>query len=262
MELLTVRGRVADLQRYSIHDGPGIRTVVFLKGCHFRCRWCCNPEMQEYAVETMSVNGAPKTVGQDMTVAQVLEFVTRDRDFYRNSGGGMTLSGGECLSQPEFAVALLAAAKEEGLHTAIETTAFASYDEVIARALPHLDVCLMDIKHMNADKHRAFTGQSNALCLENARRIAQNARRLIIRVPTIPGFNDTQGEIGDIARFAASLPGVEEMHLLPYHRLGQDKYRWLGREYTLPAIRPPENEQMQTLLHVVQQTGLRGQIGG
>ena len=171
-----VRGRVADVQRYSIHDGPGIRTIVFLKGCHFRCRWCCNPEMQEYAIETMVVNGVPKTVGRDMSVAEVMQEVVKDRDYYRNSGGGMTLSGGECLSQPEFAIALLQAAKEEGLDTAIETTGFASYEEVIARVLPNLDTCLMDIKHMDAAKHKAFTGQSNALCLENAAKIAANAK--------------------------------------------------------------------------------------
>ena len=259
---LNVRGRVADVQRYSIHDGPGIRTIVFLKGCHFRCRWCCNPEMQEYGIETMIVNGVPKTVGRDMTVAEVMQEVVKDRDYYRNSGGGMTLSGGECLSQPEFAIALLQAAKEEGLNTAIETTAFASYEEVIARVLPNLDTCLMDVKHMNADKHKAYTGQSNALCLENAAKIAAHAKRLIIRVPTIPGFNDTPEEIGAIARFAASLPGAEELHLLPYHRLGQDKYRWLDREYTLPDIRPPENEHMLELLQVAQQTGLHCQIGG
>lgn len=259
---LNVRGRVADLQRYSIHDGPGIRTIVFLKGCHFRCRWCCNPEMQEYAIQTMRVNGVPKTVGRDMTVAEVMREVVKDRDYYRNSGGGMTLSGGECLSQPEFTIALLTAAKDEGLDTAIETTAFASYEDVIARVLPHLDTCLMDIKHMNAEKHKAFTGQSNELCLENAGKIAAQGTRLIIRVPTVPGFNDTPEEIGAIARFAASLPGVEELHLLPYHRLGQDKYGWLGREYTLPDILPPENAHMQELLLVAQQSGLRCQIGG
>ena len=257
-----VRGRVADVQRYSIHDGPGIRTIVFLKGCHFRCRWCCNPEMQEYAIETMVVNGVPKTVGRDMSVAEVMQEVVKDRDYYRNSGGGMTLSGGECLSQPEFAIALLQAAKEEGLNTAIETTGFASYEEVIARVLPNLDTCLMDIKHMDAAKHKAFTGQSNALCLKNAAKIAANAKKLIIRVPTIPGFNDTPEEIEAIARFAASLPGVEQLHLLPYHRLGQDKYRWLNREYTLPDIRPPENEHMAELLRIAQQSGLHCQIGG
>ncbi len=258
----SVKGRIADIQRFSIHDGPGIRTIVFLKGCHFRCRWCCNPEMQEYAIQTMTVNGVPKTVGRDVTVDEVIREVAKDRDFFWRSGGGMTLSGGECLSQPDFAIALLQAAKDDGINTAIESTAFADYDRVIARVLPNLDSFLMDIKHMDSAKHKVFTGQPNDLVLENAKRIAQNAKRLVIRVPTVPGFNDTPAEIGAIAQFAASLPNVEELHLLPYHRLGQDKYSWLGREYTLPEILPPSQETMQQLLEVAQKSGLRCQIGG
>ncbi len=257
-----VQGRIADIQRFSIHDGPGIRTIVFLKGCHFRCRWCCNPEMQSYDIQTMTVNGVPKTVGRDVTVDEVLREVVKDRDFFWRSGGGMTLSGGECLSQPAFTAALLQAAKDEGLDTAIESTGFADYDSVIARVLPHLDHFLMDIKHMDSDKHKAFIGHPNDVVLANAKRIAQNAKRLVIRVPTVPGFNDTPAEIEAIARFAAGLPHVEELHLLPYHRLGQDKYSWLGREYTLPDILPPSDEHMQALLRAAQKSGLRCQIGG
>ena len=257
----TVRGRIADIQRFSIHDGPGIRTIVFLKGCPFRCRWCCNPEMQEYAIQTMTVDGKPKTIGRDVTVDEVMREVVKDRDYYRRSGGGMTLSGGECLAQPDFSAALLQAARDEGINTAIESTAFADFAD-IQRILPNLDTFLMDVKHMDPAKHKAFIGHDNQRVLENARKIAPLANRLIIRVPTIPGFNDTPEEIRAIAQFAAGLPGVEELHLLPYHRLGQDKYRWLGREYTLPDIRPPENEHMQRLLQEAQRTGLRCQIGG
>lgn len=254
-------GRIADIQRFSIHDGPGIRTIVFLKGCHFRCRRCCNPEMQEYGIQTMTVNGVPKTVGRDVTVDEVLREVVKDRDYFWRSGGGMTLSGGECLSQPQFAAALLAGAKDEGLNTAIESTAFAPFED-IQRVLPNLDNFLMDIKHMNPEKHKAYIGHTNELVLENAKRIAPLAKRLVIRVPVVPGFNDTPAEIRDIATFAAGLPGVEEIHLLPYHRLGQDKYRWLDREYTLPDILPPEDAHMQELLATAQATGLRAQIGG
>lgn len=254
-------GRIADIQRFSIHDGPGIRTIVFLKGCHFRCRWCCNPEMQEYDIQTMVVNGTPKVIGHDVTVDEVIREVLKDRDYFRRSGGGMTLSGGECLSQPLFAAALLAVAKDEGLNTAIESTAFAPFED-IQRVLPNLDNFLMDIKHMNPEKHKAYIGHTNELVLENAKRIAPLAKRLVIRVPVIPGFNDTSAEISDIASFAAGLPGVEEVHLLPYHRLGQDKYRWLDRDYTLPDILPPEEAHMQELLATAQATGLRAQIGG
>ncbi len=257
-----VQGRIADIQRFSIHDGPGIRTIVFLKGCHFRCRWCCNPEMQSYDIQTMTVNGISKTVGRDVTVDEVMREVTKDRDFFWRSGGGMTLSGGECLSQPEFAIALLQAAKDEGINTAIESTGFADYESVIARVLPNLDTFLMDIKHMDSAKHEAFVGKPNDVVLSNAKKIASNAKRLIIRVPTVPDFNDTPSEIEAIARFAASLPNVEELHLLPYHRLGQDKYSWLGRNYTLPDILPPSDEHMQELLRIAEKSGLRCQIGG
>ncbi len=255
-------GRIADIQRFSIHDGPGIRTIVFLKGCPFRCRWCCNPEMQEYAIQTMTVDGKPKIVGQDTTVDEVMKEVLKDRDYYRRSGGGLTLSGGECLAQPDFASALLETAHEEGLNTAIESTAFADFEMIRQRILPHLDHFLMDIKHMDPAKHKAYIGHTNERVLENARKIAPLAKRLVIRVPTIPGFNDSPSEIRAISEFAASLPGVEELHLLPYHRLGQDKYGWLGREYTLEDALPPENDHMQQLLQVAQQSGLRCQIGG
>lgn len=261
LDVRKATGRIADIQRFSLHDGPGIRTIVFLKGCHFRCRWCCNPEMQEYDIQTMYVNGVPKTVGRDVTVGEVMQEVVKDRSYYRRSGGGMTLSGGECLSQPLFAAALLQAAKEEGINTAIESTAFAPFED-IERVLPNLDNFLMDIKHMDRDKHKAYIGHPNDLVLENARRIAPLAKRLVIRVPVVPGFNDTPAEIRAIAQFAAGLPGVEEIHLLPYHRLGQDKYRWLDREYTLTGILPPEREHMQELLHVALSTGLQAQIGG
>lgn len=263
MELLDTRGRIFDIQRYSIHDGKGIRTIVFLKGCVLRCKWCCNPESQEYRIQTMNVAGEPKIIGRDVTVAEVMEEVEKDRGYYRRSGGGMTLSGGESLCQPEFAGALLMTAKSRGISTAMESMACAPY-EVIESILPYLDTYLMDIKHMNPEKHKAFTGKRNDLMLENARKIAASGEtELVIRVPVIPTFNDTPQEIGAIAQFADKLPGVKRIHLLPYHRLGQDKYEGLGREYPLPDILPPENEHMQMLKKLVENVSrLECRIGG
>ena len=256
-----VKGRIFDIQRFSIHDGPGIRSIVFLKGCVLRCRWCCNPESQKYEVETMTLDGKVKTVGQDVTVKWVMDEVIKDMPYYKRSGGGLTLSGGECLCQPEFSAALLAAAKDYGLNTAIESTGCMAFEK-IEMLLPYLDLYLMDIKHTDGEKHKAFTGRDNSLILENARKIAEKAKRLIIRVPVVPTFNDTEEEILSIARFAKSLPGVEEIHLLPYHRLGQDKYEGTGREYTMKHIEPPTDEHMQKLLDVALSTGLKAQIGG
>ena len=256
-------GRIFDIQRYSLHDGPGIRTIVFLKGCYLRCRWCCNPESQEYTIQEMLRGGKKEIMGRDVTVEEVMDEVMGDRIYYARSGGGITLSGGECMAQPEFAEALLRATHEYGFNTAIETTAFADR-EVVASLLPHVDHFLMDIKHMDSAKHKEFTSQHNEKILANAKYIAENADHLIIRVPVIPTFNDTPSEIAAIARFADSLPNVTEMHLLPYHRLGQDKYSGLGRVYLMDGIEPPHNDRMQMLLEVAQNasTKLNVQIGG
>ena len=256
-------GRIFDIQRYSIHDGNGIRTIVFLKGCVLRCRWCCNPESQEYAVQTMMVQGEPKTIGRDVTVAEVMETVEKDRPYYRRTGGGLTLSGGESLCQPDFATALLRAAKESGISTAMESMGCAKW-EVIEGLLPYLDQYLLDIKHRNPDKHREFTGRSNELMLENAKKIADShMTELSIRVPVIPGFNDTPEEIRDIAAYTRDLGNVKRLHLLPYHRLGQDKYAGLGREYLMGDVKPPSNEKMNELLAAAKQvSGVECQIGG
>jgi pyruvate formate lyase activating enzyme len=261
MEENKITGRIFDIQRFSIHDGPGIRTIIFLKGCRLRCRWCCNPESQEYDIQTMMVQGKPKMIGRDVTIDEVMSEILKDSPYYRRSGGGVTLSGGEALTQPDFAVALLEACQEYGINTAIETTGFADF-QVIQRYLPHLDYILMDIKHMNSKKHEEFTSRPNELILENAKKIAEAHSNLTIRIPVIPTFNHTREEIKDIAMFAKSLPGVKNLHLLPYHRLGQDKYEGLGRQYTLAQIEPLSNEYMEELLEVASTSGLQCQIGG
>lgn len=260
-DYMKTRGRIFDIQRFSVHDGPGIRTIVFLKGCVLRCQWCCNPESQSYEIQRMTLGGEEKTVGQDVTVEEIWSKLISDRAYYRRSGGGVTLSGGESLCQPDFAVALLRACKESGLDTAMESTGYADY-AVIERYLPYLDHYLMDIKHMDSEKHKRFTTRPNELILENARKLARDAKHLVIRIPVIPTFNDTVEEISAIADFVKSLDGVREMHLLPYHMMGTDKYAGLGREYTLSHIVPPTKEHMQTLLDAVLARGLQAQIGG
>ena len=261
MDCYNTKGRIFNIQRFSIHDGPGIRTIVFFKGCYMRCAWCCNPESQAYEIQTLIENGKEKIVGRDVTVEEILPEILADKTFYRRSGGGVTLSGGECLAQPEFAAALLKACKQNGLHTAIESTANAPFTD-IEKILPYLDLYLMDVKHMDSEKHKEYTGADNERILENAKHIAQSGVELIIRTPVVPGFNDTAEEIRAISRFAASLPGVKEHHLLPYHRLGQDKYAGLGRNYSLKEIEPPTKEKMEYLLSIAEESGLKCQIGG
>lgn len=260
-DYMQTTGRIFDVQRFSVHDGPGVRTIIFLKGCFLRCRWCCNPESQSRNIEVMETDGKKKTVGRDVTVAEVMEIIERDRVYYRHSNGGVTLSGGECLAQPEFAAAILKACKERGINTAIESTGCAPFEK-IEMLLPNLDLYLMDIKHTNSAKHKEFTTQPNELILENAAKIAKVARELIIRVPVIPTFNDTEEEIRDIARFAKGLTGVKELHLLPYHKFGEDKYKGLGREYLMAGIDTIPEAHIENLKKIVEDTGLICRIGG
>ena len=261
LDYLNTKGRIFDIQRFSVHDGPGVRTIVFLKGCVLRCKWCCNPESQKYEIEQMTTAGKTKTVGRDVTVLEVMKEVVKDRVYYRRSGGGLTLSGGESLCQPEFATALLRVAKEAGLNTAMESTACAPID-TIRGLLPFLDCYLMDIKHMNPTKHKEFTGRDNTLILENAKILAKEAKRLVIRVPVIPTFNDTKEEIAAIAKYTSEIMPGGEINLLPYHRLGQDKYKGLGRDYLLDGITPPTDEHMNELLDVALSYNLKAKIGG
>lgn len=259
---LKARGRIFDIQKYSIHDGPGIRTIIFLKGCALRCRWCCNPESQEFDIQPMMFEGKEKIMGTDVSVEDIMPAILQDVFYYNRSGGGVTLSGGEALLQPDFAPHLLHACKDSGINTAIETTGFAKW-ETIEQYLPYLDYVLMDIKHINSVKHKEFTTQPNEVILENARKIAESGKvDLTIRVPVIPTFNDTAEEIHDIAEFAASLTGVRKLHLLPYHRLGQGKYEGLGRPYALDGVELIPDKHMKMLLETANKSGLECQIGG
>lgn len=258
---LQVKGRIFDIQQFSTHDGPGIRTIVFLKGCLLRCRWCCNPESQSYEIQSMKRAGKTETIGRDVTVEEVFETVKKDLTYYRRSGGGVTLSGGESLCQADFALALLKTCKNFGINTAIETTLSVPFD-MIKPLIPYIDTFLVDIKHMNSAKHEEFTTMKNELILQNATRVARLARKFIVRVPVIPGFNDTDEEISQIAQFASSLSGVKEINLLPYHRLGYDKYVGLGREYKMGDVPPPTKEKMLALKKVAEKSGLKVNIGG
>lgn len=261
MDFTQVKGRIFDIQRFSVHDGPGIRTIIFFKGCALRCKWCCNPESQSFEIQTMNMDGKEKVVGKDVTVSEIMETVLRDMPYYRRSGGGITLSGGEATLQPEFAEALLRTCKQYGINTAIESTAIADFS-VIQRFLPFIDTYLMDIKHINSKKHEEFTTKPNERILENAKKLDKYANKLIIRVPVIPTFNATKEEIGEIAKFVSELENTNEIHLLPYHKFGTDKYRWLGREYTLGDIRTPSDEFMEELKMTVESYGVKCQIGG
>ena len=296
-----MEGVVFSIQRFSIHDGPGIRTTVFLKGCSLRCFWCHNPEgmrpkpdiqffpdrcigcdecikacqhgavikvdgVRVYDREKCVVcgecvdtcyAGARVLTGKYMSVDAVVSEILQDRAFYETSNGGVTLSGGEPVMQPDFTYELLSRCKAEGLHTAIETCGNVRWEDE-ARMMPVTDLIMMDIKHMDSAKHRWATGAPNERILAAARKFAAMAQPIIFRIPVIPTVNDTVEEVTAIAAFVRELIEVRNqaggdgehtisLELLPFHRLAGDKYRSLDMDYRARDLITPTREHMQAL---------------
>jgi pyruvate formate lyase activating enzyme len=299
-----VHGTITEIQRFSIHDGPGIRTTVFFKGCNLRCFWCHNPETHatgpelelhpnrciscgacldacERHAHEVTAEGkvfyrerciacghcatecfaeALVLVGRVMTVDDVMRDILADRLFYANSGGGVTLSGGEPLIQADFAAAVLAACRAEGIRTAIETAAQYPWKNVAA-LLPLLDLVMMDIKIMDEAEHRRVTGVGNTRILANARRIAASGMPLIVRTPVIPGVNDSPEAIATIAAFVRDLPSLVYYELLPFHPMAAGKYDSLGREYAARDLNRPTPECMAALTEAAASAGVPVRAG-
>jgi len=305
-----VSGTVFNIQRFSVHDGPGIRTVVFLKGCSLRCRWCSNPESLSKAVQIgvfssrclgldkcracldaapdpdafeirdgrvqalrarraekfvacadACPTGALKVWGRRVTVGEVMNEVLADRSFYESSGGGLTLSGGEALLQPKFAAELLKAARAEGISTCMET-ALNVRSEVLDGILPLLDLIFCDLKHLDPAAHREYTGASNERILENLRKVVASGIRVVVRVPVVPGCNGTEANLGATARFLAGKFGsrVETIQLLPFRKLGEEKYVALGMSYGMRGFAAPSREtwerELTRMAHVMSEHGV------
>jgi pyruvate formate lyase activating enzyme len=295
----TCKGLVFNIQKYSVNDGPGIRTTVFLKGCPLHCAWCSNPESQKPVVQVMwdqkkclqchhcietcpthaislkegkiihidssLCNGCRKCVeecpghalsmeGEIKTVQEVIDIVKQDIPFYEESGGGMTLSGGEMLAQPEFSINLLLAAKEEGIHTACETTGFAK-PEVFARVIENIDTIMIDMKHWDPAKHQKYTGVTNDLPYENLRYAVQSGKEVLPRIPVIPGFNDS---LEDAQKLSEKLKGAgaEKVQLLPFHQFGENKYHLLDQKYAYENVPALHKEDLQDYLGVFLKNGI------
>lgn len=234
-------GMIYNIQRYNIHDGDGIRTMIFLKGCPLRCPWCSNPESQSFAPQMLG----DEMIGYEISAGEAAEIAARDRMFFRRSGGGVTLSGGEIMAQPHFAAELVERLKEMKINVTLETSCFALW-EVFWQVAEKADTILADIKTMDSDLHLSVIGQPNEQILENIRRAAEYGKHIIVRVPVIPGFNNDEESLGAIAAFAAGL-GIDEVHLLPYHELGKNKYAKLGSLYLMEGVRPPAKEDLAGL---------------
>jgi len=258
----STEGMVFDIQRYALHDGAGIRTLVFLKGCPLRCPWCHNPEGQQKRQQVMRYqDGSQKIAGRRVSVRDLVREVEKDTIFFDQSGGGVTISGGDPLLQPQFLMELLQACKGHDLRTAVETSGYARWEDV-ERIAPFVDLWLFDLKLMDPERHRRWTGVSNRRILANLRSLALRGASVIVRIPVVPGVNDDRENLEATGRFVRSLGTVGEVHLLPYHRAGLSKYERLGVAYSLEATPEPTAEEMAGLAAIVEACGLRTKIGG
>ncbi|USR62810.1 glycyl-radical enzyme activating protein [Lelliottia amnigena] len=298
---------IFNIQRYSTHDGPGIRTVVFLKGCSLSCRWCQNPESRSRTRDVLfdarlclegcdlcqqaapgiidrTLNGliihreklndatlnaltdccptqAMTVCGEEQQVADIMATVLRDKPFYERSGGGITLSGGEPFMNPTLAHSLFKASHEQGIHTAVETCLHVPW-HAIEPSLPYVDLFLADLKHVDGDVFKQWAGGSAKRVLENLKRLAAAGKKMTIRVPLIPGFNADEASVKAITRFAADELNVREIHFLPYHTLGMNKYTLLGQPYSAPD-KPLDNPALLDFaLAFADQNGLTATLRG
>lgn len=243
-------GTIFDIKRYAIHDGPGIRTTVFFKGCPLRCRWCHNPEsiLREPEPPLISRPGAREIIGRKVDVGELMQEIERDEIFYDESGGGVTFSGGEPLDQPDFLRAILKSCRARQIHTALDSCCYAAWD-VVAACCQDLDLVLCDIKHMNSEAHRAYTGVPNEPILENVRRLAANGSQMTIRFPVLPGVNDDQENIRATGEFIASLRNVPRVDLLPYNEASPAKRVRLAERVRPLEITVPTEELLQEVTH-------------
>jgi len=297
------RGLIFNIQRFSIHDGPGIRTTVFMKGCPLKCLWCSNPESQDFfpnlIVRNINCKACGSCVkaclegaitlndeegrkidwrkcnhcllcvdsclyhslnvcGRYMDVQEVVDEVMKDDDFYRNSGGGMTVSGGEALWQSDFVAGLLEACKRRGLHTALDTSGFSSWEKM-SRVLKFADLVLFDIKHLDPQKHKETTSVGNDLILENLNKTAK-MKSIWLRMPVIAGFNDSDEYIRQVAALGKRIH-AEKISLLPYHEGGKSKSGQLGRIYNYSEAKAPDDEHLQRLKNLIAVEGINVSIG-
>jgi pyruvate formate lyase activating enzyme len=298
------KGVVFNIQRYSIQDGPGIRTTVFLKGCPLHCAWCSNPESQnpgpepvhrdslcdkcgrciaicpEKAVSVddhgISINrslcnncgkcaevcvpGAIKLFGQTMSAREVFEQIRKDAEFYRDSGGGVTVSGGEPLAQPDFVAALFELCQDRGIETCIETSGCSS-TAALEKILPFTSLILFDIKLSESAAHKKWTGSPNEDILRNLAKAIASGVPVIVRVPLIPGINDTEAELKNIALLALKyLKKPGKVNILPYHRFGMGKYQMLDRQYSLPDLITQKDPEIEKFKQLFESLGLDCEI--
>jgi pyruvate formate lyase activating enzyme len=275
------KGMVLNIQHYSLHDGPGIRTTVFLKGCPLTCLWCHNPEsIRRDKQKSFSKHrcifcgecgefkelsehcptGALETLGKEMTVSEVLGEIVKDTVFFDESGGGVTFSGGEPLLQWEFVYAVAKVCKQQGIHTALDTSGYGKW-EPLQKLGEVIDLFLYDLKHFDDDRHRELTGVSNQRILNNLKKLTEFEEKIVVRIPVIPGLNDDKDHLASLKEWIASI-GLKQVMLLPYHKTGIDKYLRIPGEYQIPEVLEPKEETMEKIKQEFEKAGLTVTIGG
>lgn len=270
--------RIFNIQRYSLNDGAGIRTVVFFKGCPHRCPWCANPESISPKIETVRreskclhcapclrdadecPSGAFERIGRDVTLDELEREVMKDDVFFRSSGGGVTLSGGEVLMQAPFATQLLKRLRRYGIHTAIETAG----DAPLSRLLPlarQCDEVLFDLKIMDPEQARSVTAVNLPRVMENLTQLVAEGINVIPRVPLIPGYTLTDANMASVLAFLLPL-GIRQLHLLPFHSYGEPKYRLLGQQWSMREVSPPTADEVAAMRRMAEDKGFHVTIGG
>ncbi len=302
---MATTGTTFDIKKFSIHDGPGIRTTVFLKGCPLGCLWCHNPESRSTKPElhffenrcilsgdcvTVCPNNAIsfvediriwdsnlcqlcgkcaeacpteaiQLVGKDTTLEEIMTEVEKDVIYYDQSGGGVTFSGGEPLQQVDFLADLLQQCKEHEIHTVVDTSGLAAWER-FEKVLPYTDLFLYDLKAMDEEKHRQFTGVSNQIILENLQKLTEAGAKVRVRIPIIPGINDDKENLLSTRAFIISLGNIQGVDLLPYHNIAADKYHRMAHEYRLQNIETPSDEEMQKLAEIFEEQGFSVKLRG
>ncbi|MBQ4517176.1 MAG: glycyl-radical enzyme activating protein [Clostridia bacterium] len=262
-----MKGLIFNIQRFCIHDGPGIRTTVFFKGCNLSCAWCHNPESQSPYKETMFYedkcigcgrckntsdficpSGARELCGKEYSVNEVLAEVVKDKSFYENSGGGVTFSGGECMLQIDFLLEILKKCKKNGIHITVDTAGHIPWTD-FEKIMLYTDLFLYDIKSMDSNTHKKYVGVGNELILDNLARLLKSKAAVRVRVPVIPSVNDAEEEMQKIKLFFDENGHPTEIELLPYHRMGEHKYESLGKSTQKFDI--PSKEKIEILKHIV-----------
>ena len=261
------KGIIYDIKRFAIHDGPGIRTTVFLKGCPCDCWWCHNPESRSSSIfscsKEISLDGISvqreQTIGEEIDAVRLMEEINKDAIFFQQSGGGVTFSGGEPLQQIDFLKTMLCQCKAQGIHTTVDTTAFV-HASVIQGIVADVDLFMVDLKFVDDEKHRKYVGVSNRNILSNLESLLVAGKRVWVRIPIIPDVN--MQEIDAMISWLSQTTKPEQINLLPYHKIGKHKYKQFGLEYRLDGIEEPCDDEMQTLKHKFEKHFSKVEIGG